>query len=166
MRRRNPIVISDAHSSNRPSIRRIAHVIERIGLAIVGALCGLFVTALVTKANVDLLNPVGLAFATILYGVIGFYVGIDIPRPPSGTLSIDLSNVWLGPTANLVELLSAVGIFLAAMAALVSVYAVMFDEVVSAIWMVAVGASWLIGVGMQVTAGVIGHIRERDHIIS
>ena len=153
-------MIGDTHPSNRQSITWIAHVIERIGLAIIGALCGLFVTALVTKANVDLLNPVGLAFATILYGVIGFYVGIDIPRPPSGTLSIDLSNVWLGPTANLVELLSAVGIFLAAMAALVSVYAVVFDEIMPTVWIIAVGISWLIGVAMQIIAGVIGHIRD------
>lgn len=153
-------MVSDAQSSTRPSISGIAHVIERIGLAIIGALCGLFVTALLAKDNADVLSSFGLGSAMILYGVTGFYVGIDIPRRPSGTLWIDLSNVGLGSNADLAELLSAVGILLAAVAALVSVYAVVLDEVVPAIWIVAVGAAWLIGVALQITAGVIGHIRD------
>lgn len=153
-------MISDAHSSTRPSISGIAHVIERIGLAIIGAICGLFVTAFLAKANADVPSSVGLASVMILCGVIGFYVGIDIPRRPSVTIWIDLSNVGFGPNADPAELLSAVGTLFAAVAALASVYAVVFDEVVPAIWIVAVGASWLIGVALQITAGVIGHIRD------
>ncbi len=153
-------MIGDTHPSNRQSITWIAHVIERIGLAIIGALCGLFVTALLAKANADVLSPVGIASTMILYGVIGFYLGIDIPKRPFGKLWIDLSNVGLDPNADPAELLSAIGIFLAAMAALVSVYAVVFDEIMPTVWIIAVGISWLIGVAMQIIAGVIGHIRD------
>ncbi|MGQ0685670.1 hypothetical protein [Bradyrhizobium sp.] len=150
---------SEAHSTKRPSISWLAHIIDRSGLAIVGALCGLFVTALLAKANADLLSSVDLAPVMMLYGAVGFYMRIDSPGRPSGTLWIDLLNVGFGRYTDLAELLSAVGMLLAAAAALVSVYSVVVDEVVPAIWMVAVGASWLVGIALQITAGVIGHIR-------
>ncbi len=66
---------------------------------------------------------------------------------------------------DLAELLSAVGVFLATAAALVSVCVVVFDEVLPALWMVVVGISWLIGVAMQITAGVTGRIRKCDHVM-
>lgn len=155
----------DAQSGDRPFISGVAHVIARIGLAIAGALCGLFVTELLAKTSLGMFSSVDLALAMILYGIIGFYLGIDIPIRPSGIWRVDLSNVRLGPNVDLAELLSAVGVFLATAAALVSVYVVVFDEVLPALWMVVVSISWLIGVAMQITAGVTGRIRKCDHVM-
>jgi hypothetical protein len=155
---------SDAQFCNRSSISGVAHVVERIGLAIAGALCGLFVTELLAKANIGVLNTVGVDLAMILFGIVGFYMGIDIPIRPSRTPRVDFSSVGLGPNVDVAELLSAVGIFLAAVAALVSVLAVVVDEVLPAIWIVAVGISWLIGVAMQIAAGVFGRVRKCDHV--
>jgi hypothetical protein len=42
-----------------------AQVIERIGLAIMGALCGLFVAALVAKANIEAINSIGVLFSVV-----------------------------------------------------------------------------------------------------
>ena len=155
----------DAPSSNRPFISDVAHVIARIGFAIAGGLCGLFVTAPLAKAGIDVLSSVELALAMILYGIIGFYFGIDIPIRPSRAWRADLSDGRLGPNADLAELLSAVGVFLATAAALVSVCVVVSDEVLPALWMVVVSISWLIGVAMQITVGVTGRIRKSDHVM-
>ena len=43
----------DGHNGNRSSASRVAHVIERVGLALAGALCGLFVAALLARAGND-----------------------------------------------------------------------------------------------------------------
>jgi Mg2+ and Co2+ transporter CorA len=58
-----------------------------------------------------------------------------------------------------VELLSATGTFLAAVAALASVYAIVFDEVPQRLWEVVIGSWWLLGIVMQVSAGLIGRSR-------
>jgi hypothetical protein len=154
---------SDGRSDNRSSTSRVAHVIERAGLAIAGALCGLFVAALLAKADIGVLSPVDLALAMILYGVIGFYVGIDIPKCPSSPSWGELSNIRFGPNVDLAELLSAVGVFLSTATALVSVYVVVFDDVLPAIGVVVVGSLWLLGVAMQIVAGVIARIRKHDY---
>jgi hypothetical protein len=154
---------SDGRSGKSSSTSRAAHVIERVGLAIAGGLCGLFVAALLAKADMDVLGPVDLALAMILYGIIGFYVGIDIPARPSGSPRSKLSDVGPGPQLDLAELLSAVGVFLSTAAALVSVYAVVFDDVPPASWIIVVGSSWLLGVAMQIVAGVIARVREHDY---
>jgi hypothetical protein len=43
-----------------------------IGLAIMGALCGLFVAALVAKANIEAINSTGVLFSVVLYGSAAF----------------------------------------------------------------------------------------------
>ena len=60
--------IRESRSSNRFSIgevasviSRAAHVIERSGLAIAGALCGLFVAALLLRANQTCSTPLASA---------------------------------------------------------------------------------------------------------
>jgi hypothetical protein len=40
----------------RSTISRWAHVLERTGLALTGAACGLFVAAHVARANIDLIG--------------------------------------------------------------------------------------------------------------
>jgi uncharacterized membrane protein len=66
-------------------VNRFAQVIERIGLAIMGALCGFFVAAFVAKANIGEINSVGVLLSVILCGSIGLYLGTNIPSLSSGT---------------------------------------------------------------------------------
>jgi hypothetical protein len=88
----------------------------------------------------------------IVIGPAGFYLGIDIPRPPPTGLA--------GPAkADLVELFSAQGTFLAAIAALVSVFAIVFDGLPSRVWEFAIGSWWVLGVVMQIGAGLAGRLR-------
>jgi hypothetical protein len=153
--------IREARSSNRFSIRevasvisRAAHVIERIGLAMAGALCGLLVAALLLRANIDPFDSVGLTSAMMLFGLIGFYLGIDTPPPPSRASRFDILDARLGPKVELIEIFVAAGTFVATTAALASVYVVVFDEDLPAIWTVIVGCWWLFGGVMQIVAGI------------
>ena len=135
---------NDARSSNCFPVGRVAHVVQRCGLAITGALCGLFVVAHLAKANVDAFDSIGLVFAMLRFGIIGFHLGNDI-APLSREAGIDLS-----PKADAIELHDAAGAFLVTVAALVSVYVVVFDEVLPVVWRVIVALCWLSGVTMQV----------------
>jgi hypothetical protein len=58
-----------------------------------------------------------------------------------------------------VEWLSAVGTFLAAVAALVSVYGIVLDEVPPRFLEFVIGSWWMLGIAMQVGAGLIGRLR-------
>src|SRR4029078_10346519 len=64
-------------------ISRAAHVIERSGLAMAGAMCGTFVVAQMSKVNVALFGSIGFAVWMVLIGMVGFYLGIDTPRLPA-----------------------------------------------------------------------------------
>jgi hypothetical protein len=152
----------DGHSGNRSSASRVAHVIERIGLALAGALCGLFVAALLARADVEMLGPVDLTLAMMLVGIIGFYLGIDMPARRSNP-SGGLINIEPGPELDLAELFSAVGVFLATATALVSVYVVVSDGILPAIWVFGIGGLWFAGATMQIVAGVTTRMRGRDH---
>ena len=61
---------------------------------------------------------------TILVGLIGFNLGVDIPRLRASLASPAIAR----PRVDPVELLSATGTFLATVAALDSLYALVFDE--------------------------------------
>ena len=89
--------------------------------------------------------------------MIGFYLGIDIPAPRGSDVSRAVKGS--GPGVDPVELLSATGTFLAAVAALASVYAIVFDEVPQRVWEFVIGSWWLLGIVMQVGAGLIGRSR-------
>src|SRR6266446_9048978 len=147
--------IRESRSSNRSAIGGVASVIERIGLAMAGALCGLFLAALMLRANIDLFDSVSLSSAMTLFGLVGFYLGIDTPPAPSRAFRVDVPNARVGPKIELVEVFVAAGTFLATAAALVSVYVVVFDEDLPVIWTVIVGCWWLLGVAMQIVAGII-----------
>jgi len=128
-------------------IGRVAHVVERTGLAMSGAMCGTFVAALQTSANAELFDSTGFIVSMVLLGAIGFYLGIDIPRPR------------MRPRVDLAELLSATGTFLAAVAALISVYAFVFDQIPRRAWDFTIVSWWMLGVAMQIGAGLIGRLR-------
>jgi hypothetical protein len=133
-------------------ISRLAHVIERSGLAMAGAMCGTFVAAQMSKVNVVPFDSGGFIALMVLAGIIGFYLGIDIPR-------LTVRQVSEREGVDAVELLSAAGTFLATVAALVSVYALVFDEAPQRAWEFVVTSWWLGGVTMQISAGFIGRQR-------
>jgi hypothetical protein len=147
----------DAGADDRLLISRVAHVVERIGLAMSGAIGGTFVAAYLARASIELFGSIGFVASTILVGVIGFYLGIDIPRLRASRLNSGVK----GPALRVdpVELLSATGTFLAAVAALASVYAIVLDEVPQPMWEFVVGSWWLLGVLMQIGAGSIARLR-------
>ena len=128
-------------------ISRVAHVVERTGLAMSGAMCGTFVAALQTSANAELFDSAGFIVSMVLLGAIAFYLGIDIPR------------LRMRPRVDLVEFWSATGTFLAAVAALISVYAFVFDQIPQRAWDFTIVSWWLLGVAMQIGAGAIARLR-------
>lgn len=139
----------------RSTISRWAHVLERSGLALTGASCALFVAAHVGRADIELIGSAAVVFATMIYGGLGFYLGIDLPHPPPDHhMHLPLRH-GLGTKADAVELLSAAGTFLAAIAAVISVFSIVLDETARAGTAVVIWLSWAIGATMQIAAGII-----------
>jgi hypothetical protein len=135
----------------RSTLSRSAHVIARIGLALTGAACGLFVAEV--SARIDLVGSVEAVLAMMLYGAAGFYLGIDLPQAPPD------HHMQLGTSADMLELLTAAGIFLTAVAAVVSISSIVLDETVEASTAGIICLSWAIGATMQIAAGVIARIK-------
>ena len=135
-------------------IIRIAHVVGRVGLAMAGAMCGTFVAAQLTMTNADLFDSTGVIALMVLVGMIGFYLGIDIPRLAGARAKVVVERPRIDP----VELLSTTGTFLAAIAALISVYAFVFDEAPQRAWEYTVASWWVLGVALQMSAGLMGRI--------
>jgi hypothetical protein len=144
----------------RSAISRWAHVLERSGLALTGASCGLFVAAHVGRANVDLIGSAATVLAMMVYGGAGFYLGIDLPRVPTNHKMHLLLRHGLGSTWDTVELLSAAGTFLAAVAAVISVSSIVLDETAHAGTALLIGFFWGIGATMQIAAGIIARRRS------
>jgi hypothetical protein len=144
------------------AISRIAHIIERVGLAGAGTLCGLFVAACVIRGVSGALDTTGFVMAMCLIGMIGFYLGIDIPRARARAFRI--GNKGFEPKVDPVELLSACGTFLTAMAALVAVCIIIFDEIPQTTLTVVVGCPWLLGAIMQIGAGAIARLRSNHRV--
>ena len=129
-----------------------AHVIGRSGLGMAGAMCGTFVAAEFTTAAPALFDSAPFIAAMVLLGLIGFYLGIDIPRG-------HLVRAGFGrrrPKVDSVHLASATGTFLAAIAALISVYSFIFDDPLHGSFAYLVGSWWMFGVAMQMGAGLTG----------
>lgn len=138
----------------RSRVRKFAHVLERIGLAMAGAASGLFVAAHV-GSNIDALTSQGFIVLMMLGGAVGFYLGIDAPalafHPPNDESSrggIDAA-----------EFLSAVGTFLAALAAFVSVAVIVLRQDTHVSLTVMIMLAWTVGVAMQIIAGAIARLR-------
>ena len=62
-------------------VRKFAHVLERIGLAMAGAATGLFVGAHV-GSSIAALTSQGFLLIMMIVGAVGFYLGIDTPPLP------------------------------------------------------------------------------------
>jgi len=153
----NRVDVLDAAASTRYDLNGFAQVMERTGLAITGALCGLFVAAMVAKAGIEEINSLGPLFSAVLYGSLGFYFKTNTPSLSSSRAS---SNTGPGPKTNPIALASAIGTFVAAFAALVSVYMIIFDESPPAIWNVGIGFGWALGVLLQLAAGTAARLGQ------
>jgi hypothetical protein len=145
----------------RSTISRWAHVLERTGLALTGASCGLFVAAHVGRADIELIGSAATVLAMMVYGAAGYYLGIDLPPvPPDHHMHLPLRH-GLGSKWDTVELLSAAGTFLAAVAAVVSVSSIVLDETARAATALTIGFGWGIGTTMQIVAGIIARSRAK-----
>lgn len=134
----------------RLRVRKFAHVLERSGLALAGAACGVFVGAHV-GSTVPWLTTQGFLLAMMISGAIGFYLGIDTPQiafHPDEDGKIDTA-----------EFLSAVGTFLATLTAFFSVGIIILRETPPIVWTSLIMAGWVIGVAMQIVAGAIARAR-------
>ena len=150
----------------RSTISRWAHVLERIGLALTGASCGLFVAAHVGRANIDLIGSAATVLAMMIYGAAGFYLGIDLPpAPPDHRMHLPLRH-GIGSRADAVELLSAAGTFLAAVAAVISVSSIVLDETANAGTALLISFGWFIGTTLQIAAGIVARTRKDTSITS
>jgi hypothetical protein len=150
----------------RSTINRWAHVLERTGLALTGASCGLFVAAHLARADIDLIGSAVTVFAMMLYGAAGFYLGIDLPPAPADhQMHLPLRH-GLGTRADAVELLSAAGTFLAAVAAVISVLSIVLDDTTHAGIALLISIGWAIGTTKQIAAGIIARTRREDSAAS
>jgi hypothetical protein len=146
-----------ATGNYRLLISRAARVLERTGLAMAGAMCGTFVAAYLSRAGVDAFGSIGFIASMILVGAIGFYMGIDIPMLHASRLGLGVKRSI--PQWDIVQLLGSAGTFLASVAALTSVYTLVFDEPPQQLLEFAIGAWWLLGVTLQIGAGAFGRWR-------
>jgi hypothetical protein len=150
--------MSNKKPTDNDEMLLIVHIVQvtgRLGLSMAGAMCGTFVAAQLTMTDAALFDSAGFVALMILVGVFGFYLGIDVPY-----LRFSLSKPEFDrPRIDPIELLSRIGTFLAAIAALISVYAFVFDESMRPSLQYMVASWWMVGVVLQIGAGLIGRIR-------
>jgi hypothetical protein len=137
-------------------LRKVAHVLERIGLAMAGAACGLFV-AVHVGSSIAALTSQGFIVIMMIAGAIGFYLGIDTPPLPFH--EGELSNGRAGAKIDTAEFLSAVGTFLATWVAFVSVSVIVLREDPHIALTIIIMLGWVVGVMMQIIAGTIARTR-------
>ncbi|HXA81006.1 MAG TPA: hypothetical protein VNV14_07030 [Opitutaceae bacterium] len=100
-------------------------------------------------------NPLRPILSPVLCGSLGFYLETNIPLLSS---SRTVSNTGSGPKA--IALASAIGTFVAAVAALVSVHMIIFDDSPPVIWNVGIGFGWALGVLPQLAAGTAARLGQ------
>jgi len=143
----------------RSRVRKFAHVLERIGLAMAGAASGLFVGAHV-GSSIAAFTSQGFILLMMLAGAIGFYLGIDTPPLAFHGPNDQPSRGGSGGKIDAAEFLSAVGTFFAALAAFASVSVIVFREDPHIFWTIMIMLGWIVGVTMQIIAGTITRIRR------
>ena len=130
-------------------VRKTAHLFERLGLAMAGAACGLFVGAYV-GSEISALTTQGFLLLMMLLGVVGFYLGIDTPQLPFDEAHSEIDAA---------ELLSSAGTLCATLTALASVAVIVLrlEPHDALTWLVLLG--WIAGVAMQIIAGAKARMR-------
>ena len=137
-------------------VRKFAHVLERIGLAMAGAACGLFVSAHV-GSSISFLTSEGFLLLMMVAGAVGFYLGIDTPLLP---LHADVDPDRPAAGIDAPEFLTAAGTFLATLTAFVSVGIIVLRAEPHIAWTVLIGIGWTVGIAMQIIAGAIARARS------
>lgn len=134
----------------RYPVRKAAHVFERVGLAMAGAACGLFVGAYVGSA-IPVLTTQGFLLLMMLLGGIGFYLGIDTPQLPFDDAHSQIDAA---------EFMSAAGTLLATLIAFgsVAIIVLRLEPHINYAWLALV--AWLAGVVMQIVAGAKARMRK------
>jgi hypothetical protein len=135
----------------RSRVRRFAHILERIGLAMAGAAGGLFVGVHV-GSSISALRSEAFLLIMMVCGAVGFYLGIDTPPAPFHPRD-DSSKV------DAAEFLSAVGTFLAALAAFSAVGIIVLRDETHIFWTTTILLGWTVGALMQIIAGAIARLR-------
>ena len=141
----------------RSLARQAAHVLERTGLAMVGAAAGLFVGTHVGSSFAALMS-VGFLIGMMIAGAAGFYFGIDTPPHRFRGLSTEIARGWSGGKIDIAELLTAVGTLLAALAFLISVGVIVLGLEPHISWTTVLFVAWLAGTLMQIVAGTMTRI--------
>uniref|UniRef100_Q07GW1 Uncharacterized protein n=1 Tax=Rhodopseudomonas palustris (strain BisA53) TaxID=316055 RepID=Q07GW1_RHOP5 len=150
---REPLTSAVGQSAARPLSSRLAHVLERSGLAMLGASGGLFVAARLAKTDVEVLTFPIIVLLLMAYGALGAYLGIDMPPQQCEASRADDDRAIA--RSRWIERLSSGGTFLGALAAFVSIYSIVVDENPHDAWTLSIGLAWLLGVSMQIVAGVV-----------
>ncbi|MEO6843170.1 MAG: hypothetical protein ABI192_20690 [Bradyrhizobium sp.] len=140
-------------------IRKAAHVLERIGLALAGAACGLFVAVHVGSSIAALTSQLFL-LVMMMGGAIGFYLGIDTPPLAFHGSNSGPSKDGSGRKIDRAEFLSAVGTFLATLTAFVSVGVIVLRENPHIFWTSMTMLGWVVGLTMQIIAGAVARTRS------
>jgi hypothetical protein len=139
-------------------VRKAAHVLERVGLAMAGAACGLFVATHVGSSIAALTSQSFLA-VMMIGGAIGFYLGIDTPPLAFHRPNGEPSKGGSGGKIDTAEFLGAVGTFLATLTAFVSVGVIVLRENPRIFWTIIIMLGWVVGLMMQIIAGAIARTR-------
>lgn len=141
------------------SPRLVAHLLERAGLALVGAAAGLFV-GIQTGASIPVLTNLTFLLVMTIVGAFGFYLGIDTPPHRFQRISVDLPGRQLDGAIDLSELLTALGTFLAALATFISVALIVLALDSAQTPAAALLAVWGAGTSMQVAAGALARWQD------
>jgi hypothetical protein len=123
-----------------------------------GAASGLFVGAHV-GSSVPALTSQAFILLMMAGGAIGFYLGIDTPPLPFHAHD-ETSGDNPGGKIDSAEFLSAVGTFLAALTAFVSVGVIVLRVDPELYWTLLIMLGWVVGVVMQIVAGTIARMRD------
>ena len=106
-----------------------------------------------------MIGSTATVLALMLYGAAGFYFGIDLPPAPEHHVELPLRRRPISK-ADVVELLSAAGTFIAATAAVISVSSIVLDETAAAGTALLVSLAWAVGATLQIAAGIIARTRS------
>ncbi|WP_431205537.1 hypothetical protein ACQ86E_11850 [Bradyrhizobium betae] len=131
-------------------VRKAAHVFERVGLAVAGAACGLFVGAYVGSA-IPVLTTQGFLLLMMVLGFVGFYLGIDTPQLP-----FDEAHSRI----DAAEFLSSAGTLCATLTAFASVAVIVLRLEPHMVWTWLALIGWIGGVAMQIVAGAKARMRK------
>jgi hypothetical protein len=142
----------------RSSLIKSAHILERIGLAAVGASCGLYVGATLLRQKGGLFESGWIVLLTMLYGGISCYVGIDLSGNVARNPTSSISEEWNG--SEPAEIMSAAGTFVAAIAATLSISILVLDQSLPDGLIGFLAGCWVVGSSLQVAAGTMARSQD------